>query len=207
MLRHTLLLVGALVLTLACFLVLPLLNTLGSKPKEDLELRGVGVVEEPPPPPPEIEEEEEEKEEPKPELAETPEPLDLSQLEMALNPGGGGDWGGDFALDLDKYVKGAGAGDSVLSMADLDQRPRPLYQPSPMYPPELQKQKIGGTVVIVFVVEPDGRVGKTKVKSSPNPILERQALAAIKKWKFEPGRRGGKPVAFRMRVPITFAPN
>ena len=33
---------------------------------------------------------------------------------------------------------------------------------------------------------------------------ERPALAAVKKWKFEPGKKGGEPVRFRMRVPITF---
>ena len=30
------------------------------------------------------------------------------------------------------------------------------------------------------------------------------ALKAVKQWKFEPGKRKGKPVQFRMRVPITF---
>lgn len=206
-LRRCTVLVGAGALTLAYFLVLPLLGALAHKPDEQLEVRSIGVADEPPPPPPEVEEEKPREEEAKPELSETPEPLDLSQLELALNPGGGGDWGGDFALDLGKYMKSAAGAEGILSMSDLDQRPRALYQPNPVYPPQLQKQGIGGTVYILFVVSEDGRVDKVKVQSSPNPILEREALKAIRNWRFEPGRRGGKPVSFRMRVPITFAPS
>jgi len=29
-------------------------------------------------------------------------------------------------------------------------------------------------------------------------------MLAVKRWKFEPGKRGGKPVRFRMLAPITF---
>ncbi len=207
-LRRILALGGAVALTLAYFLILPLLGALGHKPDEQLELRGAGVVEAPPPPPPEVEEQEPEKEEePEPELMESPQPLDLSQLEMALNPGGGSDWGGGPAIDLAKYTGGNDSGGGIFAMSDLDQRPRALYQPSPVYPPELQKQGIGGTVYILFVIAADGRVDNAKVQSSPNSILERHALTAVRKWKFEPGRRDGKPVAFRMRVPVTFSPN
>jgi protein TonB len=42
------------------------------------------------------------------------------------------------------------------------------------------------------------------VQSSSNPAFEAPALAAVKQWKFEPGKRNGEPVRFRMRVPITF---
>jgi len=42
------------------------------------------------------------------------------------------------------------------------------------------------------------------VQNSTDPIFEGPALAAIKQWKFEPGKRKGEPVRFRMRVPITF---
>jgi protein TonB len=42
------------------------------------------------------------------------------------------------------------------------------------------------------------------VQSSSDPVFEAPSLAAVKQWKFEPGKRNGKPVRFRMRVPITF---
>jgi protein TonB len=42
------------------------------------------------------------------------------------------------------------------------------------------------------------------VQSSDDPIFERPALAAIKQWRFEPARRKGEPVSFRLRQKITF---
>lgn len=50
----------------------------------------------------------------------------------------------------------------------------------------------------------DGRVTDAVVQTSSDPIFERPALAAVRKWKFEPGRRDGRPARFRMRVPVTF---
>ena len=69
--------------------------------------------------------------------------------------------------------------------------------------PEVRR-KAPGTVYILFLVGTDGRVENPIVQKSSDPIFEKPALAAIKQWKFEPGKRSGQPVRFRMRVPITF---
>jgi protein TonB len=88
-------------------------------------------------------------------------------------------------------------------MADLDQKPRVLYQPSPAMSREL-RQKAPATVYILFLVDARGNVVEPHVQKSTDPVFEKPALAAVKRWKFEPGKRGGKAVRFRMRVPITF---
>jgi protein TonB len=199
-------LVGALSLTLVFFLVLPLMQRLSERPQSDLIVQSVDTANIPPPPPPpeqEPEEEEEPEDEP-PELSEEAPPLDLSQLELALNPGFNQGWmAGDYQVDL----KGRGAGgddvDALFSMADLDQRPRVISQPSPLLTPKLRR-KAPGTVYIIFIVNKQGRVENPIVQRSTDPIFERPALAAVKQWKFEPGKRQGEPVRFRMRVPITF---
>lgn len=202
--------VGALLLTLAMFLVLPIMETIGKPPEADLTLQSVDTADVPPPPaPPEPEQEKEkEPEEKPPELNEPAAPLDLSQLEVALNPGLSGDWlGGDFAPGkLTTAAAGGSGGDeaeALFSMADLDQKPRALYQPSPVLTPEIRR-KVPGTVHILFLVGTDGRVENPIVQKSTDPVFEKAALAAIKQWKFEPGKRNGQPVRFRMRVPITF---
>ena len=59
-------------------------------------------------------------------------------------------------------------------------------------------------VYVLFVVSERGKVENPRVWQSTDPALERPALAAVKKWRFEPGKRNGKPVRFRMRCPITF---
>lgn len=204
MLRLVALLAGGLFITLAYFMVLPLLQTIGRPPQEQLQVRSIGVVEEPPPPPPQMIEEKEPEEQKKPELDQPDEPLDLSQIELALNPGGG-DWGGDFAINLDRHIARAGKEDAVFSMDELDQKPRAIYQPSPSYPSELQRKGIEGIVYVIFIIDSNGRVTNAKVQKSTHQAFERPALTAVKKWKFDPGKRGGKPVQFRMRAPITFS--
>lgn len=206
LLRGLLVLTGAAALTVACFLVLPLMQSIGEKPDDVQMVREIDAVMEPPPPPPEEEpkEEPEPEPEPKPELNQQPEPLDLSQLELALNPGtGGGALGGDFDIDLKTEAADGGGVDGILSMSQLDQRPRPTYQTSPRMTAEM-RDKLPGQVQVIFVVNKSGRVEKPRVQDSSHPVFEEPALDAIRKWRFEPGKRNGEPVRFRMRVPITF---
>lgn len=198
---------GAIGLSLLFFLVLPLMQTITQQRNAGMELvPAPDVVEPPPPPPPEPEQEEEQEEEPPPPaLSEESPPLDLSQLELALNPGFSEGWmgGGDFAVSLKTFAKQGDDLDSVFSMADLDQKPRVIYQPGPTLD-KATRRKAPGTVYIIFVVDQNGRVVKPAVQKSTDPVFTKPALAAVKQWKFEPGKRNGKPVRFRMRVPITF---
>lgn len=198
---------GGVGFTLLLFLVLPLMQALHEPPVPDLALRGADTAElEAPPPPPEEEPEEEpEPEEKPPELLEEAPPLDLSQLELALNPGGIGEgWlEGDFAVRLNTGSAGGRDVDELFSLSDLDQKPRVIYQPAPSITNDIRR-KAPGTVYIIFVVDRSGRVENPSVQRSTDPVFEKAALKAVKQWKFEPGRRNGEPVRFRMRVPITF---
>jgi protein TonB len=96
------------------------------------------------------------------------------------------------------------ATDQIFALADLDQAPRAVFQPAPEYPSALRKQKLDGTVHVLFMVDKTGRVESPLVQKSTNPGFEAAALQAVKRWRFEPGKRNGEPVVFRMRVPITF---
>jgi protein TonB len=199
-------------LAVLVFLILPLLEQITQPKGEDSVIRAVDTANLPPPPPPppeEPKEEQKEEEPPPPELAEEAPPLDLSQLELALNPGMGGDgFGGDFAVKLPLAGGGKDDGDetdAIFSVADLDQAPRVVYQPAPDYPAELKKKKIAGTVYILFLVDMAGRVVNPIVQKSTQPAFDQPALQAVRKWRFEPGKRAGKAVQFKMRVPITFS--
>jgi protein TonB len=164
---------------------------------------------EPPPPTPEVEEEPEPESEPEeapPELVEEAPPLDLSQLELALNPGfsGGLMGAGDFAVKLNTVTaKSSEDLDAVFSMADLDQKPRVIYQPGPSLTRQLRR-KTPAKVNIIFIVDENGRVVEPRIRNATDPAFEKPALSAVKRWKFEPGKRGGKAVRFRMLAPITF---
>jgi protein TonB len=104
-------------------------------------------------------------------------------------------------------VGGAGGGDKgvdeLFSLADLDQKPRPVFQQQPTLT-ALLKKKLPANVVVVFTVDQQGRVENPVVQSASDPAFEQPVLAAIKQWKFEPGKRSGKAVRFRMRQPFSF---
>lgn len=206
-LHHLAVALGSVGLTLLLFLILPLMQAIHAPPEPDLLMRAADTANlEPPPPAEEPEPEEEQSEEPPaPEMTAESQPLDLAQLELALGGiGDGAGWGGaDFTVKLDAALPGGGDVEQLFSLADLDQKPRAVHQPSPMLDAEARKAG-GGTVHILFVVDPNGRVESPIVQKGAHPALERAALTAVKQWKFEPGRRNGQAVRFRMRVPITF---
>ena len=140
-------------------------------------------------------------------------PMSLSDLEAALAPGtGGGMFGGGGGFQSGRIGGRGGPGgpgadmEQAFSMADLDQKPRAVYQPAPVYPAALRSRKIEGVVSIIFVVGADGRVANAKVEKSSDPAFDKPALDAVRKWKFEPGVKEGRKVSFKMRAPIRFDP-
>jgi protein TonB len=211
--RFFLVIVGAGVLTTAFFMILPVLQAISDTGAPDQMVRPMETTNAPPPPPPppeeEKKEEETEPEETPPQLEEPTQPLDLSQLELALNPGGegsGGFGGSDLVIRLSGKPGEGGASSEnqdLFSDADLDQKPRGVYMPNPVLSAEARR-KTPGTVHVIFIVNENGRVENPIVQSASDPVFERPALAAVKQWKFEPGKRAGQPVRFRMRVPMTF---
>lgn len=200
-------LAGAAALTLACFLVLPLMQAIAKPPAKEYEVRSVDTASLPtPPPPPEQQPEEEpEPEEPKPELAEQSDPLSYEQLQTLLNPNFGGGGGGMLDMgDLSEHLAGNREQvQGLFHVADLDQKPRVVYQPSPRLSARA-RAKTPGTVYVIFIVDETGATRKPIAQDATSPALVKPAVAAVKRWRFEPGKRGGKPVRFRMRVPIKF---
>lgn len=195
-------------LTLACFLLLPLLRAMTSGPKADLMLRDATTTELPPPPPPveEQEPDEPEDEPPPPEAAPDAPPLDLAQLEMALDPGAG--WGmggvGDFVLPMGALGGQLGGDmDSLFDFGGLEEKPQPIYRARPQVT-RVMRKRMPATVNILLTVNEQGQVETPVVQSSDDPIFEAPALEAIRQWRFEPGKRNGRPDSFRVRQPITF---
>lgn len=138
--------------------------------------------------------------------------LSLSELTSALGEsiGSGDGFAGSFSLASGGRIGGVGmaseggGGEAVLSIADLDQRPRVVFQSAPAYPQELRRRKVEGTVELVFYVGTDGKVSNVKVERSTDAGFEKPAADAVRRWRFEPGTKNGQKVAFKMRLPITF---
>lgn len=84
-------------------------------------------------------------------------------------------------------------------------RPRYRDNPPPPYPEAARRRQLEGTVVLEVEVSAQGRVGDLVVhRSSGHRMLDESALATVRGWLFEPGRRGGLPVAMTVQVPVRF---
>jgi TonB family protein len=82
--------------------------------------------------------------------------------------------------------------------------PRAIYAPDPEYADAARKAKILGTVVLSLVVSAAGLPEHIRVAKSLDPGLDQEAVDAVKKWKFEPAMRSGKPVAIAIAVEVNF---
>lgn len=198
---------GAALITVAVFLVLPLTQLISSSAQKKLLLSKVDVampptpppsVEPPPPPPPP----QEKPEEPKPELTEQPRQLTLSQLDLDVNVGTGGALAGglgtfEAAAESLKEL-------SVFDVADLDRPPELIAAVSPVYPHALRKARVEGTVTILFVLDETGQVEEPRVETASRTEFERPALEAVRRWKFKPGQKEGQAVKTYMRLPLRF---
>lgn len=77
--------------------------------------------------------------------------------------------------------------------------------PIPEYPWPARRAGWEGRVVVEVAVRPDGAVTDVDLaQSSGHDVLDEAALETIRRWRFEPAKRGGVPVAGSVEVPITF---
>lgn len=82
--------------------------------------------------------------------------------------------------------------------------PRLLKEVRPIYPPKAKKKNIEGRVVLDILIDKKGKVRDAKVLEGPGAGLNRAALKAIKRFKFEPAKMKKKKVAVRVRYSINF---
>lgn len=75
----------------------------------------------------------------------------------------------------------------------------------PRYPKQAVEQGISGEVVVLVDIDARGRPTAWQVETSwPQGVFDAAVLDAARGWRFVPARRHGKPVAGRVRVPVTF---
>jgi bla regulator protein blaR1 len=84
--------------------------------------------------------------------------------------------------------------------------PKVISEVKPQYTPEAMQAKIEGTVIMTAVVRTDGTPGDIEITKSLDTEhgLDKQAVAALSQWRFEPGRKDGKPVPVRVTVEMAF---
>ncbi|MDE1713942.1 energy transducer TonB (plasmid) [Chromobacterium amazonense] len=81
-----------------------------------------------------------------------------------------------------------------------------LNNPAPAYPSQSQEDGEAGTVRLRVHVSAQGLPLDVAVQDSSGfPRLDRAALAAVKRWRFIPAKRGDEPIAYTFVVPVEFS--
>lgn len=74
----------------------------------------------------------------------------------------------------------------------------PMYRTQPNYPVKAQIEGVEGWVLLKYDVDASGTLSNISVMDSqPRKIFDREAMRALKKWKFKPALSNGQPVASR----------
>ena len=136
----------------------------------------------------------------------------LAKLGQASNgPGSGGGIGtgsgggvgsgkgGGFGLG-----EGGGVGGGVYKVGGGVTAPSLLYKVEPEYSEEARKAKYQGVVVLYVEVDPSGKAVNPRVVRSLGLGLDEKAIEAVRKWKFRPGYKDGKPVTVAATIEVNF---
>jgi periplasmic protein TonB len=108
---------------------------------------------------------------------------------------------GCFALAQDQSDQ---TSEVVYAVGNGVTAPKPVYMPNPEYTDSARKKKINGSVTLGMIVTAEGNVRDLKVIKSLDKGLDKQALAAVSTWRFEPATKDGKPVAVHLSTDVTF---
>lgn len=102
---------------------------------------------------------------------------------------------------------GLGKGIEVFDISKLDQIPEVKYRVDVQYPFEMRRAGVTGEVTVDFIVDSNGNVMNAYAAKSSQREFEANAVTAVSKWKFKPGRKNGRAVNTHMQVPIVFTLN
>jgi protein TonB len=83
----------------------------------------------------------------------------------------------------------------------------PSTRALPNYPALARRALVQGSVILLIVIEADGRVGEIQVLSSPDPRFgfDLAAIEAVKQWRYRPAMFGRRPVAVQASVIVEFS--
>ena len=101
--------------------------------------------------------------------------------------------------------KGGGIGGGLYRVGGGVSPPTILSRIEPVYSEEARKAKYQGVVVLSAIVRKDGSIEIVKVIRSLGLGLDENAIAALKRWRFRPGMKGGKPVDVALNIEVNFS--
>jgi protein TonB len=122
-------------------------------------------------------------EQPKP--PSSPEPMNLAQVDTQIKPVS--PVTPISALGLNTAIDGIAISAPNLTGTMGSQRALPLYRVEPRYPINALKRRVEGYVIMQFTIDAAGRPKDIQViEAKPKRVFEKEAVNALKKWKYQP---------------------
>ena len=92
----------------------------------------------------------------------------------------------------------------VFDLGDGITPPKVTHQVSPKPDSGAQGFRVSGVVLIGLVVSSHGLPVNVHIVRSVDNDIDQSAMEAVRQWRFEPARKGDKPVAVRLTIEIRF---
>ncbi len=101
---------------------------------------------------------------------------------------------------------GGGTGGGVYRPGNDVTWPRLVFEKKPNYTADAMRAKVQGVVEVEALILPDGTVAEAKVTRSLDPTfgLDREAILAVRQWKFAPAMRRGQAVPVLVPIEVSF---
>ena len=100
--------------------------------------------------------------------------------------------------------EGGGINGGVFRAGGGVSAPTLLFKVEPEYSEEARKAKYQGVVLLYVEVDPAGKAVNMRVLHSLGLGLDEKAMEAVKKWKFKPGVKDGRPVTVQAQIEVNF---
>ncbi|MCK4306375.1 MAG: energy transducer TonB [Candidatus Eisenbacteria sp.] len=136
----------------------------------------------------------------------TPKPLS-SFIPDLVRPGPNIPARPDISLAIDPDLLGDGVleGEFIFNAEELDRPPQTLVKMPPVYPYKATWMDIEGHVTVRFLVAEDGTVSRVTILEASHPgLFDESVRKAVPKWRFSPGKIGGKNVSSWVMTTIRF---
>lgn len=88
---------------------------------------------------------------------------------------------------------------------EVDVHPRALGQVVPDYPPEADRRRVSGKLLLQLKLQADGRVSDLQVlRASPPGVFDESALQAFRSARFAPAQKNGRPVRALVQIEVVY---
>jgi TonB family protein len=117
---------------------------------------------------------------------------------------GKGSGSGDGNGDGYGTGEGHGTGGGAYRIGGDVSSPVLILKTEPEYSEEARKAKYSGSVLLTIVVDQNGVPRDIRVVRPLGLGLDEKAIEAVRKWRFRPGTKSGRPVAVQAQVEVSF---